>query len=266
VFLVALALSGCATQDALNQQSQSMRSVQDRLDRLEQAIRTADAGSQARTAALGQEAAALRDALKTLGERTGQTEAGLDRLARSQREALDQTADGQRRLAERVAQSELRLDELATTLPERLGQTEQRVDGLSAAVKEAMAQAAQENIRLNGREAFTTLLTEDKTLYPINSPELGGQDAGKLDALVAELARLGQDYHLEIQGHADNIGPDDYNYAMARGRAEAVARYLHERKGIPLSRMSVISYGAGQPLDRSGTNNRRIVVRALVAQ
>lgn len=138
------------------------------------------------------------------------------------------------------------------------------VSKLSNSVKEALVLANQENIRINGKEAFTVSLTEDKTLYPINSPELGTQDAGKLDELVARLAKLDQDYHLEIQGHTDNIGTDDYNYELGKARADVVKRYLHDKKGILLSRMSVISFGATSPVDRSSNRNRRILIRVLV--
>ena len=167
-------------------------------------------------------------------------------------------------LTPRVGQAEQRLDELASTLPGRLDAIDQRVDGLSGSVKEALALSTHENIRLNGREAFTTTLTDDKTLYPINSPELGTRDQAKLDELVGRLAGLDQDYHLEIQGHTDDIGTEDYNYELAKARADVVKRYLHEQKGIALSRMSAISFGANQPLDRHANNNRRIHIRVLV--
>lgn len=138
------------------------------------------------------------------------------------------------------------------------------VKALAAAVKDALALASQENIRINGKEAFSVLLTEDKTLYPINSPELGSQDVAKLDDLVGRLAKLDQDYHLEIQGHTDNIGTEDYNYELGKARADVVKRFLHEKRAISLSRMSVISFGAGSPADRNSSHNRRIAIRVLV--
>lgn len=319
--LIPLALAGCATQEALTEQSQSMQA---RLERLEQSVKVLADRSQARQDALDQEIAGLKTAVQGLSDRAARTDAGLDKLAQAAAQAeterqrlaerttqselrLDElasqtgaaaqeAAEVQGHLAERATQAELRLDELATTLngaagqsatdqaqlagrlaqveqglaavaaglPERLGRTEKRLDGLSASVDEALAQARQEQIRLHGQEAFTVLLTEDKTLYPINSPELGSQDAGKLGELAARLAGLEQEYHLEIQGHTDSIGTEDYNYELGKARADVVKRYLHEKKAIPLSRMSAISFGDASPLDRNSHRNRRILVRVLV--
>lgn len=199
-----------------------------------------------------------------LAERVTQSELRLDELATAGKEASDAGADEQGRLAERVTQAELRLDELATAMPERLAQAEQQLQALSGSVKEALALAAQENIRLNGKEAFSVILTEDKTLYPINSPELGSQDMAKLDDLVQRMGKLESDCHLEIRGHTDNLGTEDYNYELGKARAEVVKRFLHEKKGIPLGQMSAISFGANSPLDQNGHPNRRIAIRVLV--
>lgn len=231
-FLIPLAVAGCATQQSVTDQTAPM---QDRMVQLEAAWRAADEASRARDEAMNREIAALRADLVALSGRVAGLNGRLDGVA------------GQ-----------------ATRLDDRLGQAEKRLDGLAASVKEALALAAQENIRINGREAFAVLLTEDKTLYPINSPELGGQDIAKLDDLVRRLAGLEQEYHLEIQGHTDNIGTEDYNYELGKARADVVKRFLHEQRGISLSRMSVISYGAGLPLDGPGNRSRRINVRVLV--
>ncbi|TCJ13841.1 hypothetical protein EZJ19_09910 [Parasulfuritortus cantonensis] len=290
VALVALLQAGCASQGALTEQSQSL---QGRLDRLEQAVRTSDERSQARYAALERELAGLQASVHGLDARAVQTEAALTEL-RAGSAASDQ-ASGQvrdqigaaaaanaRRLTELSARLDnataqsaagrsglaARLDQLEAARGasgeqnQRLAGLERRVDELAGAVRDAEAQARQEQIRLNGKEAFTVVLTEDRTLYPINSPELGRQDVGKLDDLVARLGQLGQDYHLEIQGHTDNIGTEDYNYELGKARADVVKRYLHERKAIPLSQMSVISFGAATPVDAH--RNRRILIRVLV--
>jgi len=204
------------------------------------------------------------DNQRSLAERVTQSELRLDELATAGKETSDAGADEQGKLAERVTQAELRLDELATAMPERLTQAEQQLQTLTGSVKEALALAAQENIRLNGKEAFSVMLTEDKTLYPINSPELGSQDMAKLDDLVERMGKLESDCHLEIRGHTDNLGTEDYNYELGKARAEVVKRFLHEKKGIPLGQMSAISFGANSPLDKNGYPNRRIAIRVLV--
>ena len=55
---------------------------------------------------------------------------------------------------------------------------------------------------------------------------------------------------------------------IALERAESVRRYLHETGGIPLDRMSTISYGDLKPVASNATlegrgQNRRVWVRVL---
>ena len=216
-----------------------------RLGGIERAVGQVEAGMQAltATAAAGQEA------------RAGAVAAGEEAVARiaAVQRGLDAFA-GRVAEVERLARAAAGAD-LAT-----------RFAALERRVEEMAAKASQEEIRLHGKVRSTVLLTEDRTLYPLNSPELGAADRAKLDALIAELNRLGREYHLDIQGHTDNLGTEDYNYALGRARAQVVARYLHERGGIPLARMSVISYGATSPLPGAVRNHRRIAIRTLVLE
>lgn len=51
---------------------------------------------------------------------------------------------------------------------------------------------------------------------------------------------------LQIAGHCDNRGTDEYNLALGRRRAEAVKRFLTDR-GIDAGRIETISFGAERP-------------------
>jgi len=53
---------------------------------------------------------------------------------------------------------------------------------------------------------------------------------------------------LQISGHADERGSDEYNLALGNRRAAAAKRYL-ENKGIDGKRMDVVSYGEERPLN-----------------
>jgi len=73
---------------------------------------------------------------------------------------------------------------------------------------------------------------------------------------------------MEIEGHADNTGPENYNLALGQRRAQSVKRYLADRFGIPLHRIFHISHGEFKPKElndsRSGReSNRRAVLRLL---
>jgi peptidoglycan-associated lipoprotein len=52
---------------------------------------------------------------------------------------------------------------------------------------------------------------------------------------------------LEIRGHADERGTDEYNLALGDQRARAVARYL-ENLGVGAKQLSTVSYGKERPL------------------
>lgn len=72
---------------------------------------------------------------------------------------------------------------------------------------------------------------------------------------------------VEIQGHTDSIGTDEYNRSLSDRRATAVMKYLRER-GIDPSRMSTKGLGESQPAADNGSKdgraqNRRVVIIEL---
>lgn len=77
------------------------------------------------------------------------------------------------------------------------------------------------------------------------------------------------DYHLSIEGHADERGSEEYNLALGDERAKAARAYLVQ-VGIPEQQLSVISYGKDRPVceDHDETcwqKNRRIHIVAAPA-
>ena len=49
-----------------------------------------------------------------------------------------------------------------------------------------------------------------------------------------------------IEGHTDERGSDEYNVALGERRAVSVRRYLYNL-GVPVSQLSVVSYGEARP-------------------
>jgi len=67
---------------------------------------------------------------------------------------------------------------------------------------------------------------------------------------------------LEIDGHTDDEGADDYNLTLSQGRAEAVVQYLI-KVGIEPARLSAKGFGETKPIDKAKTKaakarNRRV--------
>lgn len=266
--LLALLMSGCATEKALTEQT---RPLQEQVARLQQTVAADQASalreSQAQAASLAARQAELVQQMAALQAKLQSLDGRLEALAErgTQNESrLNDSARHSAELARQQTTATAAAASNASVLANRLDQTEQRLKALSNLVQEVMAEMAKEVFLANGKEAFTVTLTADKVLYPQNDPRLDPADAAKLDALVARLDTLEQEYHLDIQGHTDNISSDDNNYNLGRARAEVVKRYLHEKKNISISRMSAISYGANKPISRGSDQNRRIFIRVLV--
>ena len=69
---------------------------------------------------------------------------------------------------------------------------------------------------------------------------------------------------LNVTGHTDLVGTNDYNYNLGLKRAQIVEKYL-ENKGINASRMTIESKGETEPAadnltDEGRAKNRRTVI------
>ena len=67
-----------------------------------------------------------------------------------------------------------------------------------------------------------------------------------LDDIVALLNKF-HEVNLEIQGHTDNVGDDEYNMNLSQGRAQSAVDYLI-RKGIPVDRLRAVGFGPKKPI------------------
>lgn len=80
-------------------------------------------------------------------------------------------------------------------------------------------------------------------------------DFDKLDRDVATLREWGN-VKVEVAGHTDSIGTDEYNMGLSQRRADAVRNYLVD-KGIPAERLTVKGYGESQPVNDNATSEGR---------
>ena len=90
----------------------------------------------------------------------------------------------------------------------------------------------------------------------------------ELDRVLGVLKRIDfNGFKLEVSGHTDNIGGDQYNEDLSQKRSEAVANYLISKGMNPLS-LVVKGYGSTKPLNDNSTENnraknRRVEIRIL---
>jgi len=86
-------------------------------------------------------------------------------------------------------------------------------------------------------------------------------DAAILDEAAATL-QANPNVTVNVNGHTDAIGTEEYNLGLSNRRADAVVNYLTE-KGIPASRLIPHGYGKSQPVATNDTpegraQNRRV--------
>lgn len=67
---------------------------------------------------------------------------------------------------------------------------------------------------------------------------------------------------VEIAGHTDNVGSDQYNKELSQQRANAVRSYL-TANGIDASRLSAVGYGEAQPIDSNENEDGRAANRRV---
>lgn len=173
---------------------------------------------------------------------------------------VDQTI---RELEESVESNQTRINENEQVIRDQDG----RIIELSDETRAAMNRIDSVEELAQGKLLYQVVLNNDAVKFDFDKFELTAEGRMEIDHLVEKLIQENQNVFVEIQGHTDATGSDDYNYQLGLKRAESVRRYLSAR-GIPLHRMSVISYGESQPIADNSTpegrrTNRRVVLLVL---
>jgi peptidoglycan-associated lipoprotein len=118
------------------------------------------------------------------------------------------------------------------------------------------------------RLVYEVVLSEDEGNFKFNNVDLPDTAKARLDELISQMKNDPKGAFFEIEGHTDNVGPNEINEKIGLERAEAVKKYLYEQHHIPLHKMNVISYGEAKPVGENKTKdgraqNRRVVIRVL---
>jgi len=106
------------------------------------------------------------------------------------------------------------------------------------------------------------LLILEKIYFETNSAVIQRRSLTVIDAVAATLLGNPQIRRMEVQGHADERGNDDYNLRLTRDRAAAVVEALVQR-GVPRERLQSAGYGELCPINPARTpqaydQNRRV--------
>lgn len=151
------------------------------------------------------------------------------------------------------------------TLHTKDAEIEKQMAALSETSKEAMDRALDAHKLAEGKFLYEITLSDDKVHFGTSKWALSEEAKVALDAFAQMLTSQNKNVYVEIQGHTDDRGEEEYNNTLGLKRAQAVKEYLNKEHGLPLHRMEVISYGETKPavpnLDaESRSQNRRVVI------
>ncbi len=102
--------------------------------------------------------------------------------------------------------------------------------------------------------------------FDFNKAVLKADSYPELNRLV-DLMKERSSMTVEISGHTDATGPDDYNMMLSEWRAKAVSKYLIN-KGVGKDRVSTVFFGETKPLEPNTTKegrkkNRRVEFKII---
>jgi peptidoglycan-associated lipoprotein len=101
----------------------------------------------------------------------------------------------------------------------------------------------------------------DPVYFDLDRYDIRDDQRAKLDS-VAECLKGGQIPNVQLAGHCDERGTEEYNMALGQKRADAAKKYL-TTKGVEGKKLKTISYGKERPADpghdeSAWAKNRRV--------
>jgi len=114
-----------------------------------------------------------------------------------------------------------------------------------------------------------TLNMPSNVTFDFDSSSLKPQFTPVLDNVAGTLAQYNQTV-VEVAGHTDSVGTDQYNQALSQRRANSVAAYLGGH-GVMQQRMITLGAGESRPIASNDTEsgraqNRRVEITLVPVQ
>jgi outer membrane protein OmpA-like peptidoglycan-associated protein len=119
--------------------------------------------------------------------------------------------------------------------------------------EELKSQVPDANVERVGEGIIVEL--SDKVLFDFGKSDLTDASRKSLDKIIQVFNKY-PDTNIEVQGHTDNKGSEEFNQGLSVRRAVTVTDYLNS-KGIPNSRLNVKGYGETAPKYTNDTEEGR---------
>jgi len=147
------------------------------------------------------------------------------------------------------------------------GKTSQAVEvGQSAMTEARHASETAERAAL-GKLLWEVTLSDESVKFSFDRSQVPDEARAQLDSVIDRIKSYGKAVYVEIEGHTDSMGAEEYNWKLGASRATAVRDYLNSG-GIPLHAINTISHGESNPIADNNTvegrsKNRRVVIKVL---
>ena len=189
-----------------------------------------------------------------------QADAYREAMARAESDA----ADAKKRVEEALTEADKAKarEELARAEAERARLEAQQAKQESASMQERLFVSLSEILETR-REARGLIVNLSDVLFDFNQASLKSGAREKLSKLAGILLAYPGTYHIEIEGHTDAIGSQDYNQKLSEDRAQTVRAYLSQA-GIPDTRIvAVRGFGKIRPVATNDTPEGRQMNRRV---
>jgi outer membrane protein OmpA-like peptidoglycan-associated protein len=134
------------------------------------------------------------------------------------------------------------------------------MDRQEAKLRQQMAGTGVDVVR-NGDHI--TLDMPGNVTFAFDSANLNAEFYPVLDKVAGTLKEYDKSV-IEVAGHTDSVGSDQYNQSLSQRRADGVAAYLASQ-GLPRARVVTVGAGEGHPVasndtDEGRAQNRRVEI------
>lgn len=132
-----------------------------------------------------------------------------------------------------------------------------KMDKQAKDIKEALPGAQVERVN----EGIKITLSENTVNFDFNSAVLTSVSKANLDKLAAVMTQY-PDTNINVYGHTDSKGSDEYNLTLSEKRANSVIDYMVS-KGVARARLNAMGMGEKDPIASNDTDagrakNRRV--------
>ena len=124
---------------------------------------------------------------------------------------------------------------------------------------------APKETRLTTDDVETKIQLPDDILFDYDKSDLKPHAQSTLNELIQSLETLKADTIIQINGHTDNTGDEQYNKTLSGKRAKSVETYLRQNRKIDKLKMTSTGFGETKPISSNDSEdgkslNRRVEI------